>query len=159
MTLLHPGDVFPDLNLNLPANETITIPDALGGKFGVVLFNRGAWCPFCTTQLRGFQRAYDQLQDIGAGVVSLSVDDEATTKDVVLKNKLTFPVGHSADAHQVADLTGAFINADPLFLQATGFILDPGGKVLISTYSSGAIGRLTAEDTIGMIKYVKSSHA
>ncbi len=159
MTLLHPGDVFPDLDLHLPANETITIPEALGGKFGVVLFNRGAWCPFCTTQLRGFERAYGQLQDLGAEVVSLSVDDEATTKDMLATNKLTFPVGHSADAHHIAEVTGAFINTDPLYLQATGFILDPGGTVLISTYSSGAIGRLTAEDTIGMITYVKSSHA
>lgn len=159
MPLLHPGDTFPDLDLHLPGNETIRLPEALGGKFGIVLFNRGAWCPFCTAQLRAFERAGDQLHELGAAVVSLSVDDEATTQEMVTKNNITFLVGHSADAHQAREATGAFVNPDPVYLQATGFVLDPEGKVLVSAYSSGAIGRLTAEDTIGMIRYITSAHA
>ncbi len=46
------------------------------------------------------------------------------------------------DARAVADLTGAFVNPDPVYLQSTGFLLDPAGKVVVSVYSSGAIGRL-----------------
>lgn len=159
MPLLHPGDTFPDLELRLPANETVRLPQALGGKFGIVLFNRGSWCPFCTAQLRGFERVRDQLDELGAAVVSLSVDDEPTTNEMVTKNKITFLVGHSADANEVSQATGAFLNPDPVYLQATGFVLDPDGKVLVSTYSSGAIGRLTAEDTVGMIRYVKNADA
>ena len=39
-----------------------------------------------------------------------------------------------------AGLTGAFVNPDPVYLQSTGFVLDPRGKVVVSVYSSGAIG-------------------
>ena len=68
---------------------------------------------------------------------------------------LTFPVGHSADARAVAEATGAFVNPDPMFLQSTGFVLDPTGRVVVSVYSSGAIGRLVPEDVIGMIRYIR----
>src|SRR5215469_18340191 len=89
---------------------TISIPQALRGSYGVVLIYRGAWCPYCQAQLAGFQRASGKLAEAGIKVVSLSVDDEATTKGTIEKFKLTFPVGHSADADKIAALTGAYIN-------------------------------------------------
>nr|WP_308217276.1 hypothetical protein [Streptantibioticus silvisoli] len=88
-------------------------------------------------------------------VVALSVDDEATTRQVVEKHGLTFPVGHSADAHQVGAATGAFVHDDPAHLESTGFVLGPEGQVLVGVYSNGAIGRLVPDDVIGMIQYVK----
>ncbi|MGH9088165.1 MAG: peroxiredoxin, partial [Acidimicrobiales bacterium] len=91
--------------------------------------------------------------------VALSVDDEATTAELVAKRGLTYPVGYGADARAVAELTGAFVNEDPLYLQSTGFVLDPGGKVVVSVYSSGAIGRLVPEDVIGLVTYVREHTA
>jgi peroxiredoxin len=106
MTLLNPGDRFPALPLTPPGGATITLPDALAGEFGVVLFYRGSWCPYCNAQLRAFQRATGKLAEAGAKVVALSVDDEATTRELIAKHGLTFPVGHSADARAVAGATG-----------------------------------------------------
>src|ERR1700722_17826737 len=155
MTLLNPGDQFPALNLTLSSGRNLTLPDALAGSFGVVLFYRGSWCPYCNAQLRAFQRAADSLAEVGGKVVALSVDDEAATSELVAKLGLTFPVGHSADASAVAAATGAFVDPDPMFLQSTGFVLDPIGRVVVSVYSSGAIGRLIPEDVIGMIRYIR----
>jgi peroxiredoxin len=159
MALLHPGDKFPGLAVALPAGGGLQLPDALDGHFGVVLFNRGSWCPYCNAQLRGFQRAKESLADVGARVVALSVDDEATTADLIAKHGLEFPVCHSADARALAEATGAFINEDPLFVQSTGFVLNPGGQVVVSVYSSGAIGRLVPEDVIGLIRYLRQHTA
>jgi hypothetical protein len=39
---------------------------------------------------------------------------------------------------------------------STGFVLDPGGQVITAVYSSGAIGRLAADDVVGFVGYVKS---
>jgi peroxiredoxin len=155
MTLLHPGEVFPNLTVAPTDGAVLKLPDALAGHFGVVLFYRGAWCPYCNAQLRAFQRAAESLAEVDARVVALSVDDEATTAELVAKHGLNFPVGHSADAQAVAESTGAFVNPDPQFLQSTGFILDPTGRVVVSVYSSGAIGRLVPEDVIGMIRYIR----
>jgi peroxiredoxin len=159
MPLLHPGDTFPQLTLNIPGEQAIQVPGSFAGEFGVVLFNRGAWCPYCTAQLRAFQRAGESLAQAGVRVAALWVDDEQTTAEFTAKLGLTFPLGHSADARAVAGLTGAFVNEDPLYLQSTGFVLDRQGKVIVSVYSSGAIGRLVPEDVTGLVRYVREHAA
>lgn len=116
MALLSPGDSFPKLTMTVPGGQTLTLPDAVAGDFGVVLFYRGSWCPYCNAQLRAFQRSSGALAEAGVGVIALSVDDEATTGELISKHGLTFPVGHSADAAAVAGLTGAFVNPDPRYL-------------------------------------------
>jgi hypothetical protein len=85
ISLLHPGDRFPTLSVALPGGDTPSLPDDVAGGFGVVLFYRGAWCPYCNAQLRTFQRAADNLDEVGTKVVTLSVDDEATTAELVAK--------------------------------------------------------------------------
>jgi peroxiredoxin len=155
MPLLSPGATFPALSVTPPGGPTLTLPDGSAGDFGVVLFFRGVWCPYCNAQLRAFQRAAGSLAEIGVKVAALSVDDELTTADLIAKHGLTFPVGHSANARAIAEATGAFVNPDPVYLQSTGFVLDPAGQVIVSVYSSGAIGRLVPEDVIGLIRYIR----
>ena len=159
MPLLSPGDSFPALSLTPPGKPALTLPDALGGEFGVVLFFRGSWCPYCNAQLRAFQRASDGLASTGIMIAALSVDDEHATAELIAKHGLTFPVGHSADARAIAGPTGAFVNPDPVYLQSTGFVLDPAGRVVVSVYSSGAIGRLVPEDVIGLVRYLREHAA
>jgi peroxiredoxin len=155
MSLLHPGDRFPTLSVALPGGDTLSLPDDVAGGFGVVLFYRGAWCPYCNAQLRAFQRAADNLDEVGTKVVALSVDDEATTAELVAKQGLAFPVGHSADAKAISAATGAFVDPERPFLQSTGFVLNPDGRVVVSVYSSGAIGRLVPDDVVGLIRYLR----
>ena len=157
--MLQPNDQFPSITITPPDGAALELSDALGGGFGVVLFFRGAWCPYCNAQLRAFQRAQDKLSELDIKVVALSVDDEATTRELIEKHGLTFRVGHSADARAVAQETGAFLNEDPLYLQSTGFVLAPDGRVIVSVYSSGAIGRLVPEDIVGMVRYVREHAA
>jgi len=129
MALLQPNDPFPAITITPPDQDPVALPDALQGHFGVVLFFRGAWCPYCNAQLRAFQRAQDTLAERNIRVVALSVDDEATTRELIAKHGLTFAVGHSADA-----------------------------RAIVSVYSSGAIGRLVPEDVSGMVRYI-TEHA
>lgn len=158
MPLLNPGDSFPQLKITVPGGESLTLPDAFAGDYSTVLFYRGSWCPYCMAQLRSFQRSTPALADAGIRLAALSVDDEATTAETIAKHELTFPVGYGADPSAVAVLTGAFVNPSPAFLQPTGFVLDPAGRVVVSVYSSGAIGRLVPDDVIGLVSYLSSHH-
>ena len=110
VTLLSPGDAFPSLALHRVGGGSLTIPDFLEGRYGIVLFYRGSWCPYCNAQLRAFQRAADGLAELGAATVALSVDDENTTVELIAKLGLTFPLGHSADASAISAATGAFVD-------------------------------------------------
>jgi peroxiredoxin len=155
MSLLNPGDPFPRLTFTTTDGQSLAVSDAFAGDFGVVLFYRGSWCPYCNAQLRAFESAGQTLADNGIRVAALSVDDKETTAALVEKHKLTFPIGYGADARAVAELTGAYVNPDPAYLQSTGFVLDPAGKVIVSVYSSGAIGRLVPDDVVGLVRYLR----
>ena len=158
MQTLHNGDTFPTLTLDAVGGGTITLPDDLAGDYGVVLIYRGSWCPYCNAQLAAFSRAADKFAELGIKIVAFSVDDEATSTGLVDKHHLAFPVGHSADADEIVVATGAYTNEDPQHLQSTGFVLAPDGTVITAVYSTGAIGRLVADDVAGLVHHVKSAH-
>ena len=152
--LLTPGDAFPALTLKRPGGDTLELP--LPGEYTVVLFYRGSWCPYCNAQLRAFQRAQDKLAELGARVVALSIDDEATTQATIDKHGLTFPVGHGADARAIAEATGALVNPDGRLHRVDRLRgRRRTARSLVSVYSTNAIGRLVPDDVIGFIHYVR----
>ncbi len=71
---------------------------------------------------------------------------------------LTFPVAYGLTVEETARTLGAFYGMKAehgRFLHATGFVLKPDRTVLVSVYSSGAIGRLVWQDVLGLVQYVK----
>ncbi|GMO30436.1 MULTISPECIES: peroxiredoxin family protein [Bradyrhizobium] len=156
MSRLDNGDAFPAMALDTVADGTVSVAHHLAGHYGVVLMYRGSWCPYCNAQLAAFARAKEKLDELGIRVVAMSVDDRIDASALVEKHRLNFPVGYRADADRIAAVTGAYVNESPRYLQSTGFVLDPSGRVITAVYSSGAIGRLVAEDVIGFVRYVKS---
>jgi len=159
MPRLKNGDAFPVLIVDTLRDGALSVPHNLAGSYGAVLLYRGSWCPYCNAQLAGFARARATLDELGLKVIALSVDSNADAAALVDKHRLNFPVAYGADAEKVAAATGAYVNDSPRYLQSTGFVLDPDGNVITAVYSSGAIGRLVAEDVIGFVRYVKSSKA
>ena len=156
MPLLNNGDAFPKLTLKAVGGGEIALPAALAGSWGVVIIYRGAWCPFCNGQLASYAAEKAALDDLGVKVIALSVDDEATSAATVAKNHLRFPVGHSADAAAVSAAIGAFVNANPRFLQPASFVLAPDGTVKAAVYATSAIGRMMAKEVVGFVGYLKS---
>lgn len=156
MIRLGNGDAFPILTLDTVEDDTVSVTHHLAASYGVVLMYRGSWCPYCNAQLAGFARAKEKLVELGLKVIALSVDNRTDAAALVEKHRLNFPVGYGVDAGSIAASTGAYINESPRYLQSTGFVLDPQGKVITAVYSSAAIGRLVAEDVIGFVRYMKS---
>jgi peroxiredoxin len=158
--LLDAGDLFPVLELTLTDGRRLSLPNDLSRPYNVVLVNRGAWCPFCVAQLRAFQSGLAKLAGEGIGVVSLSADPRDQASAVVAEHRLEFPVAYGASVDAVAGALGVYYDPHPThappYLQSAGFVLGPGGTVLLAVYSSGAIGRLVWQDVLGFIKYVKS---
>ncbi|MFA6115281.1 MAG: redoxin domain-containing protein [Sphingomonas sp.] len=154
--MLQNGEIFPSLRFALAGGGEVRLPEDLAGGTSVILFHRGAWCPYCNAQLAAFARAAAEFAAEGIQVVSISADDRETSEALVAKHALDFPVGYGADARAVAAVTGAYVNESPLCLQATGFILDGDGRILTSVYSSRAIGRLMPDDVLNFVRYLKS---
>jgi peroxiredoxin len=117
--------------------------------YDVVLFYHGYWYPFCIVQLSSFSRATDQFGEAGIKVVAISVYDEKSSAALVEKHGFAFTIGYGADAGTVSVAVGAYVNAEPSYLQSTDFVLDPEGRIVVAVYSSGVIGRLLPDDVLG----------
>jgi alkyl hydroperoxide reductase subunit AhpC len=103
-----------------------------------------------------FENAVPLLAAQNAKVVALSVDDRETTQALVDGIRVaSYPVLHSADAQQISEATGAMIERKRGFLHATGFLLNPEGKVSQAVYASGPIGRLSPLDTLKVLEFMQ----
>jgi peroxiredoxin len=158
--LLDAGETFPELDLTLTSGRWLRLPADLTQPFNVVLVNRGAWCPFCIAQLKGFQAGLSKLAQEAIGVVSFSTDTKEKAAAVVAENKIEFAVGYGVSVDAVAEALGVYYDPMPAHtaphLHSAGFVLGPGATVLNAVYSSGAIGRLVWQDVLGIVQYVKS---
>ena len=157
---LDAGDRFPPLELTLTDGRQLTVPSGLDSPYTVVLVNRGAWCPYCVAQLRGFQAGLAKLAEEGIAVVSLSADLRDQALAMVAEHRLQFPVAYGASVDRVAETLGVYHElaspSRPAHLQSAGFVVGPGGTVVLAMYSSGAIGRLAWQDVLGLVKYLRS---
>jgi len=158
---LDSGDAFPSLNFTLPGGHQLRVPEEFDSPFQAVLFYRGYWCPFCQAQLASFQMALPKLELEGIGILAASVDDEEHSMSTIQALGLTFPVAHGLPVIETARATGAFYDDAPAhtapYLQSAGFVLGPDRRILLAVYSTGAIGRLSWQDVIGMVKYAKKA--
>ncbi len=160
---LDTGDAFPAMTLDLPGGRQLRAPDELDNAFQAVLLYRGHWCPYCQAQLKSFESGLARLKEEGIGVIAASVDDEAHSASMAESLGLTFPVAHGLPVVETARTLGAYYEAAPThtapYLQSTGFVLGPDRRILLALYSSGAIGRLSWQDVLGMVQYAKKTGA
>jgi peroxiredoxin len=87
------GTTIDDRTLVDPDGAQTTVCDALGGRVSVVVFYRGAWCPYCNIALATYQaQLLPELEHRGVNLVAISPqtpDGSLTTRD---KNELRFTV-------------------------------------------------------------------
>ncbi|MBB1286395.1 AhpC/TSA family protein [Flavisolibacter sp. BT320] len=63
----------------------------------VLLFYRGAWCPFCNRQLKGLQDSLGMLYTRGAQVVAITPELPEGIDSTVKKTGAIFPILHDQD--------------------------------------------------------------
>ena len=99
------------------------------------------------------------LKNLGIKVVAASVDSVEKTANLAEGLRLSYvDTVAEIDANDVAAKTGAKLNTadDRVFLHATGFLLDPDGAIATSVYSSGPIGRFSANDVLKWVLFRQS---
>ncbi len=90
------------------------------------------------------------LAELGVTVVAASVDPLDKTRALAEGLRIRYvQMLAELDGPAVAESTGAVIQeGDRTFLHATCFLLDPDGHIVNSSYSSGPIGRFTANEVL-----------
>jgi peroxiredoxin len=89
----EPGSRLLERELLDAGGQPTTLAQNLGGKPAVIVFYRGAWCPYCNIALRTYQaQLVPALAERGIGLVAISPqtpDGSLSTKET---KELTFTV-------------------------------------------------------------------
>jgi len=103
--------------------------------------------------LLAFSRKTAEFDQLNIQLMAASSDLLEDARKTVERYRLPFTVGYGLDARDIAAKTGAFYAEKEGFLHATGFLVNPDGKVVNAVYSTSAIGRLVPEDCVGLIRH------
>ncbi len=87
----RPGDAAPDFALPDQHGRPVRLSERLARGPVVVLFIRGAWCPFCTLTLRAYQAALPAIHDAGADLLAVTPQRADTSCHMVERDLLAFP--------------------------------------------------------------------
>jgi peroxiredoxin Q/BCP len=125
---LKPGDDAP--NFSLPDNQgrQVNLND-FKGKWVVLYFYPKDDTPGCTTEACHFRDDFKLLENLGAQVVGMSIDDSFSHKKFAEKYNLPFPLLSDASG-EVASLYGALNNFLVIKLaKRYTYLINPQGKI------------------------------
>ncbi len=87
------GDAVPAAELLTPTGSTTSLTAALDGRVSVVVFYRGAWCPYCNLTLRTYQQELlPALEARGAQLIAISPQTPEGSEQAIADGELAFPV-------------------------------------------------------------------
>lgn len=90
-------------------------------------------------------------------IIALSSDAREDARGTVDKLGIDFPVIYGLDAGATSRLIGCYtgLHEGRPHVQPVSFVLDAQGTILHAVYSSGKVGRLTAEDALTLARDAK----
>ncbi len=89
---LKAGAKMPSFTLNDASGKAVNSQDLLKKGNLVLVFYRGAWCPFCNLYLKKLQDNLVQIKAAGGEVAAISVENADRSLSVAQKNKVEFTV-------------------------------------------------------------------
>jgi peroxiredoxin len=104
--VLAPGAPMPDGQLLDAEGRPTTLTQARAGRDAVVVFYRGAWCPYCNLTLRTYQRELvPDLEARGIALIAVSPQKPDGSLSMQETNELTYSV-LSDPGNQIAGRLG-----------------------------------------------------
>ena len=86
------GQAAPDFELPDARGGSVTLSGLRGEGPVVLVFYRGAWCPYRNLQLRAFQAALADIHAAGASLVAISPQTPDNSLTLAEQAELAFPV-------------------------------------------------------------------
>ena len=106
-----------------------------------------------------FESAQAELLALGVSTCAVSTDDRTHALKMAEEQGLSYPVLYGVDGKALAAAWGSYFEERRQILQATAFVLHPNGKILSATYSTGPIGRITADDVKRFVRFHQQQSA
>jgi peroxiredoxin len=103
--------------------------------------------------LAAFEAHKDTFADLGVKIFAASVDTGDDSKAVA--DEVSFAVGEGVTRDQAEQIGAWYGDArHPEMIQPSEFMLKQDGTVQMSSYSSGPLARIDAEDVIKVVNFL-----
>ncbi len=107
------GAAAPDFVLPDQHGMMVRLSDRLRQGPVVLLFVRGAWCPFCTLTLRAYQNCLPAIHEAGANLLAIAPQPATTCSLMAERDLLAFETLSDQD-NRVARQYGVAFEMNPL---------------------------------------------
>ena len=166
---LKAGDIFPSVLLQNQLGQAVDIKDLADDGPLIVTFYRGGWCPYCSLELRAYQKVLSDIEQLGARLVAVSPETPDNTLSTSEKNDLKFEVlsdagGALADAlgirFELSDqVISYFISAGHDLPERNGdgrwllpipatYVIEKGGRIALAHVNPDYRTRLEPADAL-----------
>ena len=168
------GDAAPDFISPNQHGEDITLSGLYEDGPVVLIFYRGAWCPYCNVQLRSYQERIKDFEDKNISVVAVSVDQLNKIGETADKNSITYDLISNPDAtilmdykvvYNVSeDLADKYLNEykidleahsgrdDHLIAVAATYVIDTSGTIAMVSILEDYKVRISVDDVLSFIE-------
>lgn len=68
------GKPVPKVNIIDESGTGNYLPTLLSGKYSILIFYRGGWCPYCNTHMQELAEVEDQFRELGYQIIGISPD-------------------------------------------------------------------------------------
>lgn len=86
------GALAPEFTLPNALDEPIALADLLRDGPLIISFYRGIWCPYCSLELRAYQRVLGEIRAAGGDFIAISPQTPDNSMLTAQKNALEFEV-------------------------------------------------------------------
>lgn len=111
---LREGALAPRFTLPNAAGHPVSLAALLARGPVVLTFYRGAWCPYCNTQLQAYQASLADIQNLGASLVAISPQKPDGSLSMKEKHDLQFEVLSDASNEVARQFRLVFTLAQPV---------------------------------------------
>lgn len=108
---LKAGDAAPEFKVFNQNHETLELIELLKKGKVIVLFYRGAWCPYCNRHMSNLQDSLNLITEKGASIIVLSPEVDASIEKSISKTKATFNIVHDS-AYTIMNKYGVAFQVD-----------------------------------------------
>jgi peroxiredoxin len=113
---IHVGEKAPNFSLKNAFGKEINLQDELKKGPVILVFYRGAWCPFCNMHLHALQESMNEFKKNGAQLIAITPQTPDKSVEQIKKDGYPFEV--------VSDLDNSVIKAYKLYFELPKELLE-----------------------------------
>ncbi|MBB6002202.1 peroxiredoxin-like family protein [Arcicella rosea] len=123
-TALKIGDKAPDFQAKDHAGNIVSLKELTKKGKVVVMFYRGAWCPYCNKYMSEIEQALPDFSAKNATVVAITPEPEESISKAVGKTKATFSIIYDKERSIMKEWKVAYEMSPDLQTKYKGYGLD-----------------------------------